>query len=142
MSSFTTPLRVEVLDDQRAGRVTARLLEAFEYHVGAEGSGEVIRVPAGYVTDFASVPRLFWRLEPPLGPAGKAAVVHDWLYSSGGMCCGRTVRANGKPRYINYTRAQADGIFREAMGVLKVPAWKRQLMWAAVRVGGGSGWGR
>lgn len=128
MTSFTTPLKVEVLDGRRAGRVTARLLASFEYHVGAEGSAERIVVPAGYVTDFASIPRLFWRLEPPLGPAGKAAVVHDYLYSTRGLA-GR------------YTRAAADGIFREAMGVLKVPAWKRSLMWAAVRVGGGGGWG-
>jgi hypothetical protein len=61
--------------------------------------------------------------------AGKAAVVHDYLYSSRGLT-GR------------YSRAEADGIFREALGDLGVPAWKRTLLWAAVRVGGGRGWGR
>ena len=42
-----------------------------------EGHG--IDVHAGFVTDFASVPRFFWRVLPPTGPYGKAAVIHDRL---------------------------------------------------------------
>lgn len=68
-------------------------------------------------------------LEPPLGDAGKAAVVHDYLYATGGL--------GGR-----YSRAQADGIFREALSVLGVPLWKRTLLWAAVRLGGAGGWRR
>lgn len=128
MSSFTTPLRVEILDDFRGNRILALLLQSFSYDVGEEGSGETICVPAGFITDFASIPRLFWRLEPPLGRAGKAAVVHDYLYKTKGL--------DGK-----YTRARCDAIFREAMGVSGIPWLKRQAMWAAVRAGGGGGWG-
>ena len=61
--------------------------------------------------------------------SGRAAVVHDYLYVSGGL--------GGR-----YRRAEADAIFREALADLGVPPWKRTLLWAAVRVGGGSGWGR
>ncbi|MCX6553376.1 MAG: DUF1353 domain-containing protein, partial [Acidobacteria bacterium] len=47
-------------------------------------AGEEVLVRAGFVTDFASIPRLFWRLVPPTGdtgnPYGLAAVPHDWLY--------------------------------------------------------------
>jgi hypothetical protein len=128
MSSFTTPLQVEILDDMRGDRVQARLLVPFSYDVGDLGSGETICVPAGFVTDFASIPRAFWRLEPPLGRSGKAAVVHDYLYSTRGL--------DGR-----YDRTRCDEIFREAMAVLGVPMIKRNLMWAAVRVGGGKGWG-
>lgn len=128
MSSFTSDLEVQILDSTREGRVTARLLVGFGYEVGGVGSGEVIEVPAGFVTDFASVPEPFWSLEPPLGDAAKAAVVHDLLYATRGLA-GR------------YTRARCDGIFREAMGVLNVPWWKRNLLWAAVRLGGAGGWG-
>lgn len=129
MSSFTTPLRVEVLDTKRFGRRTAQLLEGFVYEVGELGSGEVIEVPAGFVTDFASVPWGFWNLEAPLGDAAKAAVVHDYLYATKGL--------GGR-----YSRARADDIFREAMKVLGVAMWKRNLLWAAVRAAGGGGWGR
>jgi hypothetical protein len=35
------------------------LLTEFECHVGELSSDEVIRVPAGFVADLASVPRIF-----------------------------------------------------------------------------------
>lgn len=130
MSSFTTPLYVEVLDARRQGRVTARLLATFSYDVGELGSGETIVVPAGFVTDFSSVPWGLWNFEPPLGRAGKASVVHDLLYKLGGVLPGRT-----------YSRAQADDIFREALEVLGVEAWKRAVIWTAVRLAGGGAWG-
>jgi hypothetical protein len=132
VSSFTSAeilISVPVNRKGRAGRREAVVQAAFVYEVGEEGSGERITVPAGYVTDFASVPRLFWRVEPPFGIAAPAAVVHDYLYSSGGL--------EGR-----YTRLQADEIFREALAVLGVGVVKRNLMFAAVRVGGGSGFGR
>jgi hypothetical protein len=62
-----------------------------------------------------------------LGDAGKAAVVHDYLYATRGL--------GGR-----YSRAQSDGIFREALGALGVPLWKRTLLWGAVRLGGAGGW--
>lgn len=117
MSSFTTPLDVEYLD----GRVW-KLTAAFEYHVGVEGSEEVIVVPAGYVTDFASIPRIFWNILPPTGQYGKAAVIHDYLYSVG----------SGN----RYSRVQADEIFREAMQILGVGTIRRTLMFRAVRLFG------
>ncbi|HKR87006.1 MAG TPA: DUF1353 domain-containing protein [Phenylobacterium sp.] len=126
MTAFEGPLAVEILDKARDGRVTARLLQQFEYWPAS--SGEAIAVPAGFVTDFASVPWGFWNLEPPLGDAGKAAVVHDYLYATKGL--------GGR-----YSRAQADGVFRDALAALGVPLWKRTLLWAAVRVGGAGGWG-
>jgi hypothetical protein len=61
--------------------------------------------------------------------AGKAAVIHDYLYATRGL--------DGR-----YSRAQADAIFREALGALGAPRWKRVLLWAAVRLCGGRGWGR
>ena len=76
-------------------------------------------IPAGFQTDFASVPRPLWVLFPPYGKYTKAAVVHDWLYVE------RPV-----------SRKDADGIFRRIMRELGVPWWRRYLMWAAVRIGG------
>lgn len=126
MNAFADPLAVEILDKARDGRVTARLLQAFDYRPAS--GGEAIAVPTGFVTDFASVPWGFWNLEPPLGDAAKAAVVHDYLYARRGL--------DGR-----YSRAQADEVFRNALAALGVPRWKRSLLWAAVRLGGRSGWG-
>ena len=116
MSSFTSSLIVSPLPDGRRWV----LRRAFSYHVGSEASTTVITPPAGFVMDFASVPRPVWWLLPPWGKYGNAAVIHDWLYAS-----------------HLFARAQADAIFLEAMGVLGVSKWKRWTMYAAVRLGGG-----
>jgi hypothetical protein len=68
-----------------------------------------IVVPAGFRTDFASIPRLFWPLiGHPAGRYAQAASLHEWLY-----------------RNHLVSRAESDRIFHEAMGTLGVPAWKR-----------------
>jgi hypothetical protein len=114
MSKFTTPA-----DLRLHGNYSWELLTAFEYHIGDYPSERVIRVPAGTVTDLASVPRVLWAIFPPHGKYAKAAIVHDYLYA----------QAIG-------TKAEADSIFNEAMAVLGVPKWRRRLMYAAVRLFG------
>src|SRR5262245_60709692 len=39
-----------------------------------------VNVPAGFVTDFASIPRAFWSLLRPDGRYTHPAIVHDYLY--------------------------------------------------------------
>jgi hypothetical protein len=39
-------------------------------------------VKAGFVSNGASVPRIFWWLEPPAGRLFEAAVLHDYMYSN------------------------------------------------------------
>jgi hypothetical protein len=129
VNAFANPLDVQILDATRDGRVTAKLLEPFSYEAQSAGGVDTIVAPAGFVTDFASVPWGAWNLEPPLGDAAKAAVIHDYLYATRGL--------DGR-----YGRAEADGIFRQALEAAGVPAWKRWLLWAAVRLGGAGGWGR
>ena len=111
MSSFTDPLIVK-----KVGARTWEVMRSFEYHVGSEDSGEIVAVPNGFITDFASVPRAFWWLIPPDGSYTQAAVLHDFLYYT-----------------QMFTRKKSDDIFYEAMGVLEVPLWKRWIMWKVVR---------
>ena len=40
-------------------------------------------VPAGYRTDLATVPRIFWWAIPPTGAYEIAAVLHDWMITDG-----------------------------------------------------------
>lgn len=68
MSQFTKALVVSPLADGR----TWVLLDSFAYDVGRVGSGDTITVPAKFMTDFASVPRLFWTVFPPWGRYGNA----------------------------------------------------------------------
>lgn len=84
-------------------------------------------VPAGFETDFASVPRIFWTLIPRHGRYTKAAVIHDFLYLA-------------QPGGI--TRKDADGVFRRIMREEGVSWVKRWTMYSAVRAGGFFAWRR
>lgn len=84
-----------------------------------------VLVPKGFETDLASIPRLFWRVLPPIGRYDKPAVIHDWLYRHNGL-----------------TRLQADQVLLEAMTAEGVPEWQRTLIFYAVRVGGWKPWNR
>ncbi len=88
------------------------LLAPLEY----EGRADRFTVPAGTVTDLASVPRWLTWLVPVAGRWTKAAVLHDHLWDA---------------RAVSY--ADADGVFRRVLRELGVPLLRRWLMWAAVR---------
>ncbi len=41
----------------------------------------ILIIPKGFVTDLASVPRIFWIIIPPSSTkCRKASIVHDWMY--------------------------------------------------------------
>ena len=126
MSRFTSPLDCRKLPGTREGRALWQLLAPLGYESDLLGAPVV--VPAGYITDFASVPRLPLAYLMAGDTAHEAAVIHDFLYTTHGLD-GRAI-----------TRAQADAVFREAIrasGDQMAPGW---LMWLAVRVGGRSSW--
>ena len=87
--------------------------------MGSYPSSTVISVPAGTVTDLATVPRLLWAIFPPHGRYAKAAIVHDYLYE----------QAIGSKPY-------ADRTFLEAMEVLGVSRLTRMVMYWTVRLFG------
>jgi hypothetical protein len=87
--------------------------------------GRQVVAPEGFVTDFASVPRLPLAYLLAGDTAHEAAVIHDYLY-----------------KYNTCTRAEADAVLDEASASLGEPWWRRQLMWTAVRVGGWVPWNR
>lgn len=116
MSRFTTPLRIEDTDVTLNGRAVFRTLEPFNYELGAENSGYVIHVPKGFETDFASVPRILWRVFTPWGKYRKAAVLHDFLYR----------KSSG------FSKVTGDAIFLEAMELLGVDWWTRTLVYWGV----------
>lgn len=113
MSKFTTPAILEML-----GHYNWRVYEPFAFYLSDDNS-DVISVPAGFITDLASVPRIFWTLLPPDGKYAKAAIIHDYLYDN-------ALR----------TKYEADRIFLDGMKVLGVPRWKRTIMYLAVRLFG------
>ena len=79
----------------------------------------LIKVPKGFVTDYASIPKLFRTVVLPYGKHSGASVIHDWLYSS--MC------------NLDISREKADKIFLEILKEEKVNFLLRIVMYIAVR---------
>lgn len=82
-----------------------------------------VKVPVGFVTDFASIPRAFWSLLRPDGDYAYAAVIHDYLYWTQPL-----------------SRKQCDQIFKLAMLDFKVGEGEVQTIHTAVRAGGSGAW--
>ncbi len=120
--SATVALRTE-------GPERFRLLEDVVY----EGHDEVFIIPAGTVTDFATVPGWATWLFPKYGTFTKAAILHDYL-------CYPQWLPGDAPGEVYYgspvSRRDADGLFRRVLREDEVSYPRRWTMWAAVRVGG------
>ena len=82
-----------------------------------------VDVPIGFVTDFASIPRIFWSLLRPDGAYVYAAIIHDYLYwtQSG-------------------SRSAADATFRLAMLDFEVDTATATSIYGAVRTAGWRAW--
>lgn len=113
---FLDPLHL-IAHDAPIGDRPWELLADMRY--GSATLGQVVTVPKGYRTDFASVPRFFWRIIPPYGRYARAAVVHDYLCDLRGS--------------TGIDSATTHEVFREAMKVLRVSGWKRATMYRAVK---------
>lgn len=89
--------------------------------------GRMITLKHGFETDGASIPRAAWRLigHPFSMPILPCALVHDALYIAELV-----------------TRSEADWIFLELMQKVKVSWIKRNIVYSAVRIGGGVCWAR
>lgn len=113
---FLTALLLTPLPDGRRWRVESPFAYRTSWH-------RQFTVPRGFVTDLASVPRVFWNILPPFGRYTEAAVLHDWLY--------RTHRV---------PRPDADQLLRDAMELGRVPGLTRALIYYAVRWFGWAAW--
>lgn len=133
MSAFLSPLRLEYIDGKKW-----EVTERFEYRLGSPEGTERVTVPVGFITDFASVPKVFHNILPPTGPYGKAAVIHDMLYQT--RLVGWTMESYSYARYVE--REEADRIFKEAMEVLGVSSHTIRTMYWGVRLGGWATWNR
>lgn len=122
----------------KKGRSLWGLQRDLAYRTG--NSDDKVLVPAGFVTDLASIPRWCWTILPPDGQWVKAAIVHDFLYATSGTAHWKR-RFDGRTRADPYTRKEVDGIFCEALKNRGVDTVRRSILWSAVRLGGANGWG-
>lgn len=114
-SAFLSPLRVEQISEKGSGawQLTAPLRYASKL------LGGIVVVETGFVTDFASVPRLpvFWWLAG--GTTDKEAVIHDLLTQCKGI-----------------SWEMAADVYLECMESTGVPWWRRKPMYGFVMAWG------
>lgn len=89
-------------------------------------NGETIIVPSGFITDLATIPRIFWSFDSPFnGKYMSSAILHDYLYACS----------------INHSRKESDRILYSAMISEGSSKWTANKFYFAVRIGGGSHYG-
>lgn len=81
-----------------------------------------VTIPAGFETDMASVPRPVSWLLPRVSSWNPAAAGHDYLW--------RDVCPTGAMTY-----READYWLRDSLRTLDVAFWRRNVVWAGVRLG-------
>ena len=90
-------------------------------------AGLPFTVPAGFITDGASIPRFLWRIcgHPMSTKRLPVAIFHDYLYAG----------------VLPFSREDADQIYRDGLiKPLGFPRWKANLEYYALRLFGGSHW--
>lgn len=120
MSRYLTSLDVRLLSNSKNnGSGSWMLMSPLLYE--SDAAGKIIEVPVAFETDFASVPRVPVIFDLMGDTAHSAAVIHDYLYSTGEV-----------------SRSVADAVFKEAAIVSGVESWKAFAMYFAVRLFGAS----
>jgi hypothetical protein len=123
-----------------------QLMEPYEVLWEKFGQRYKLIIPEGFKTDIASVPRLCWTLMDilPDGLHRGAAVVHDFLYYWYGRCPEGTVFVEQNNQWVVFSlpwqREDCDRLFARLMREAGTPAWKRRLMYLAVRLFGWKTW--
>ncbi|WDS62026.1 hypothetical protein [Pseudomonas phage D6] len=133
MSTFTRFTADEhLVEDAHAsavlGKTYWRVTQGFRYYIGHEGSDKYVDVPVGFLTDGASVPFFLQWLIPPRGEYSQACTLHDWLCEHYEI----TQVINGVPTQVKIDREEIDRILYEAMRVLNVAAWRRNVIQVGV----------
>jgi hypothetical protein len=126
MRKFLSRLYVEYMENDKGcsllnkqGRQLWMVMADFAYQSNV--AGMTITVPQGFISDFASVPRIPFVYDSLGDIAQRPAVVHDYLYSLGIL-----------------PRDMADKVLLEAMELTEIPWSKRKLIYLGVRIGGKS----
>lgn len=85
--------------------------------------GKIITIPKGFITDLASIPRIFWAIDAPNDTESIApAILHDYMYSADSN--------------FSYTRRDTDIIFYYALLANGANTFTAYRYWLGVRLFG------
>jgi hypothetical protein len=128
-AAFLSPLIIRALSHEEltAARSSAQLYQLVDDFIFDSEIVGRVTVPAGFVTDFASVPTASkWFVDDDSPQILFASVIHDHLYSPHAS--------------VDCTRSQADAVLAEGMALCGASYFQRKVILLAVRTAGGSHW--
>lgn len=131
MTSFPSPLKLLAFAPSELAEMKASVqqYQIAENFVFVSSRGE-ITVPAGFCSDFASVPSFTkWYVDDDDPAILFGSVIHDYLYS-----------VQGRLPELVLDREGCDKILIEAMLACGASWLKRQVVFRAIRTFGGSHW--
>jgi hypothetical protein len=123
MAQFLTQLETKCISSTAAGgRGYWEVTHPLVYQ--SDVLGKTITVEPGFITDYASVPRLpiIYALLGDI--AHESAVVHDWLFHHHEVC----------------DKDTANLVLREAAQVEGIAHWKKMAIYLGVKIGSGKPW--
>ena len=114
----------------------ARVWEVWEDYIYTRPDGKQLMIPAGFRTDFASSPRLFWLLGmDPVGILLVPSLIHDWGYRHDFYLDG-----NGKRIHTGLGKSFHDQLLRDICREVNGMLMPGVLSWLALDIGGGFAW--
>jgi hypothetical protein len=125
--SAAFPLPLDVRNFADGSRDHYMLLSPFVFI----DEDRVYVTPAGFRTDFASVPRVCQGIIDATNLVAPGSIPHDWLYATRGLV------VPGQPRI---SREQADHVLLHACLANGMPEVEAMIIFEAVRIGGQSAW--
>ncbi len=109
---------------EKNGEPTWVLSGGLSYYIGKRRDECWVYVPNNYRITGANVPDIFKSWIKPCDVHGQAVIIHHYLCTTG------KIRSNGFRTVIS--KREANDVFLEAMKILGVPWWKRNILyWAA-----------
>ena len=129
---YETPLHltrsIDAVRTRREHDANYIVAEPYRVTFRVDRSPWSLTVPAGLITDLASVPRWARRVVDRVGPHLEAAIVHDWLYIAWQDL------SNGEP--LRQDRDFADAVFLAGMKAAKVKKMQQLMIYRTVRAFG------
>lgn len=99
------------------GKDYDRIINPWEFHLN-DNDKTHIKIPAGMLTDNASVPRIFWISLPPRGPYSQAAHGHDKVCE--------TLEVYKGDVAVPVTRQYCDELLDLMLFTLEISPWERK----------------
>lgn len=112
-----------------------RLDKPWRFKWQALGANRELRIPAGFVFDAGSVPRIFWGFIDPVDLIA-AALPHDFLYRKRGCPPAGSYFVDGVEVRQRWSRKDVDRLFGVVARAFRVKRWKRRVAYPFVRVFG------